>query len=260
MRRVAYLVAVAALLALAPAAFAGSADTKHLEERITKIEQSLADLKSAWLQQGAEIANKMAMVEQVLQDQNSFRGSVDAISQQQQLLFDQFKKYIDEFESRLQTMEQKMALGAVDENPDAEASAVLPVGGKTGLYQEALNTVRDRRYTEAVGLFRNFVMTAPQHALADRAQFWVGECYYAMGEYQSAIDAYNMLLTKFPESTKTAVALFRKANAYAELGKMHEAQQTFRDLIAKAPNSKEAQHAGAQLQAIVNATAERVAP
>ncbi len=249
-------------------------DMKQVNERMKVIEQSLADLQAAWRQQGADVASRMSAVDQIREDWNAFQGTVDAISQQQQLLFDQLRKYIDEFEARLQKIEERVALGTVEDTTD-EAIATAPVAPEatatptaeavaakspTNAYQEGLNTVRDRRYPEAVELFRNFLRTNAQHALAEKAQFWIAECYYAMGDFKQAVDEYNIHIMRYPNSGKLAASLFRKANAFAELGKMHEAQQTFRDLIAKAPNSKEAKHASNQLQAIMNATAVRTTP
>lgn len=247
---------------------ATDAQVRKLKSDMAQLQQQMTDLQAAQRQQGADIAQKMAAIEQMQADWSGFQGNVDAISQQQQLLLDQLRKFIDEFDARLQAVEQ----GAQQNAGPSSSVPFLPSAPKqtsdagvnstsadTKLYQTALNEVRGHNYSAAITKFRNLLRQHSASPLADGAQYWIAECYFAQGKYRRAIQEYQDVLNYHPNSSKGPSALLKQGAAYVELGLIDEAKAQLKLLIARAPHSNEAKRAKTHLRTLArrDATATR---
>lgn len=125
---------------------------------------------------------------------------------------------------------------------NVQARAEEPAGGDAQkLYEDATTLFKNRKYREAREKFGLFLKQHPKNELADNAQFWVGETYYAEKDYEGAILAYETLLKSYPGSRKTSGALLKQGMAFAELDDRKTAKVIFQKLIDKSPDSKEAQ-------------------
>lgn len=58
-------------------------------------------------------------------------------------------------------------------------------------YQDALDDFYTRRYESAIKKFRELLRRNDQHSLADNCQYWIGEGYYAKGEYYQAVAEFQ---------------------------------------------------------------------
>ena len=117
-----------------------------------------------------------------------------------------------------------------------------PAGGDAQkLYEDASALFKNKKYREAREKFGLFLKQHPKNELADNAQFWIGETYYAEKDFEGAILAYETLLKSYPNSRKTAGALLKQGMAFAELDDRKTAKVIFQKLIDKLPDSKEAQ-------------------
>lgn len=261
------------LVAITTNVVAADYKVKQLEQQVVYLGQVVKDLQDAWRQQGADIAQKMAAVDEIRGNWNSFQGTVDAISQQQQILLDSFRKYIDEFDGRLRSLEEKFsgrqaeltesaAPNVTEDGPVVTVPVLAAPAANAGLdtYESALAAVRNRNYEAAITQFKHFLTFAANHELAESAEFWIAECLYALGQYEQAVTQYQQMVTRYPQSDKLASALFKQAQAYAALGNTEQSAQQLKRVMARVPSSPEAKHAKTQLRAIEQATraADRV--
>ena len=104
-------------------------------------------------------------------------------------------------------------------------------------YQTALGLFHERRYQEAVTDFEQLLAVNSSHSYADNAQYWIGECYYAMGKYNEAIMAFEKVQS-FPKSNKNDYALFKLGQCYSKLGDSESAKREFQQLIDTYPESE----------------------
>ncbi len=104
-------------------------------------------------------------------------------------------------------------------------------------YQAALDLFHERRYQQAITEFEQLLAVDSSHPYADNAQYWIGECYYAMGKYNEAIMAFEKVLS-FPKSNKNDYALFKLGQCYVKLGNMESARREFQQLIDTYPESE----------------------
>jgi len=97
-------------------------------------------------------------------------------------------------------------------------------------YNDALSMFHNREYSNAISEFEQLLSTDMNHSYADNAQYWIGECYYALGRYQEAVMAFEKVFT-FPQSNKNDWAQFKIGQSYFKMGNRERARQEFQQLI-----------------------------
>lgn len=117
------------------------------------------------------------------------------------------------------------------------------------LYEDSLAAVRkEKNYEKGLEGFSRFLSLYPKHELADNAQYWIGEIYYAKKEWEQAIVEFNKAVKLYPHGDKTPSALLKEAYAFEKLGSKAEAETVLNMLIEKYPKSEEAASAKARLK------------
>lgn len=104
-------------------------------------------------------------------------------------------------------------------------------------YQDALNQFKARSYTAAVSSFSELLLSEPNVTLSDNCQYWIGECYYGLANYNQAITEFEKVLS-FPNSNKSDDAQLKLGLCYLKLGDKNQARAEFDRLLAIHPNSE----------------------
>ncbi len=103
-------------------------------------------------------------------------------------------------------------------------------------YDAAMRAFNSRRYREAIPMFEAILDQDMNHSLSDNAQYWIGECYYALGDYRAAILAFEKVFT-FKNSNKNDYAQFKLGMCYYKLNERERARQEFQTLVDNYPKS-----------------------
>jgi len=104
-------------------------------------------------------------------------------------------------------------------------------------YLQALSRYQNHDYRTAVALFRELIAENDQHELADNAQYWIGECFYALKQYDQAIIEFGKVAA-FPLSNKDDDAQYKIALCYLASGAAVQARRELQKLIDRFPNSE----------------------
>jgi tol-pal system protein YbgF len=116
-------------------------------------------------------------------------------------------------------------------------------------YRLGLRAMQERQYDRAIQQFRAFQRKFPDSAMADDAQYWIGEIYFLQKDYNRAILEFNDVL-KYRRGDRVPAALLRQAQAFLEIGDRTDARLILQKLINDHPKSEQAQEARAQLQTL----------
>ena len=119
-------------------------------------------------------------------------------------------------------------------------------------YQRSLQLYRDNQSEQAINGFRDFLRGNPKSPLADNAQYWIGEAYFAQSDYNRSIIEFNEVLLKFPQGDQVPGALLALATAFSTSGDKIDAKLVLQKLISDHPNSEEAQIGRQQLQSLAD--------
>ncbi len=104
-------------------------------------------------------------------------------------------------------------------------------------YNDALNNYFNNDFLEAIQEFRVLIEREPSGAYADNAQYWIGECYYSLEDFESAITEFEKVFA-FTENNKSDHALFKIAISYQQLGRYLKAQEHMERFIREFPDSE----------------------
>jgi len=119
-------------------------------------------------------------------------------------------------------------------------------------YQEALDDFRVRRFDSAVQKFRALLANNDNHPLADNCQYWIGESYYAMGQYYAAAAEFQKVYA-FVSSNKTNDAQLMIGLAFLKSGEKDLARAELNVLMSFEPDSDSARKAQKYLRLLERA-------
>ncbi len=123
----------------------------------------------------------------------------------------------------------------------AAAAAPAPaVAGEKGAYSQALNLVRSGQYQAGRDRFQAFLSTYPQSSLVPNAYYWIGESFYAQGNFNDALAAFKYITTNYPRHHKSPDALLKAGMTYQRLGDVENAKVHYQTLVSTFPRSNAA--------------------
>ncbi len=128
-------------------------------------------------------------------------------------------------------------------------SSMPPISADT-LYQNALRDYTTGNYDLSNQEFSDYINHFPSSDLASNSQFYLGQIFYAQRDYRNAIKAYDLVLSKYPQSIKLASALLKKAEAEENLKERTSAIRDLREVAHRFPGSDESRRARAMLQSM----------
>ena len=117
-------------------------------------------------------------------------------------------------------------------------------------YDEAFILVRQGEYENAISKFSGFMAECENHASAENARYWMGECYYSLGKFLDAIEHFQALLDRFKGSVNSGRALYKIGRCNQELGKNDEAKKIYQRVIDEFPQTLEAEQSKERLKDI----------
>jgi tol-pal system protein YbgF len=114
--------------------------------------------------------------------------------------------------------------------------AALP-GTPRELYAHGFSLMQKQDYVAAAGSFEEFLKKYPDDPLADNARYWLGESFYARGDFSTAAAKFLDAYEQNKASGKAPDALLKLGLSLGKLGKTKEACATFRELSRAQPNA-----------------------
>ena len=123
--------------------------------------------------------------------------------------------------------------------PTFSPAKTAPLLGSTeyDLYQSALRTFNNRSYDKAIELFNDVLKEYPKGEYADNSRYWIGECYYAKGDFASGVASFTHVFD-IKNSSKADDAQFKIGLSYLKMGQPAMAREELRKLIDRYPASE----------------------
>ena len=105
------------------------------------------------------------------------------------------------------------------------------------LYDTAWADYTAGQWELCISGFETYLRQFSRTDLADEAQFYIGECHYADGKNQEAVQAYNQVITNYPRGQSVAPAYYKRGLAFERLGQVDRARESFEAVIKAFPDS-----------------------
>ncbi len=224
-----------------------SAMADPVKDKLDQLENSIKQMQADSVSRNEKVAAALSTVEQIKQDFASIKGTIEAnghMIQQMQTENDRLRR---DMSDRLLAIEERLQI--YDVQVSKAVNKVLPQGSNEAeSYQKGLDLVHNGDFLTAVSSFRSFLKAYPKSEMASNAQYWIGECYYAMKDYQKSIKEFQAVVDKYPRSDKVWGAQLKQGYCFAELGMADDAKMFLNKVIKDKPNSDEALRAKERLE------------
>jgi TolA-binding protein len=250
------------LLTIAGASAA--ADKPNLDNQIKELQRDVAQLQEMVKTQQASLEQRLAALTAQLQGVEASVEKVNAsvatiakaISQVGPVLEAQGGR-IERAGEALSTLQQavadltaadnRMQTQMVDVNNAVKALAATPVAppgsdkpSAADLINNAQGDQSGGKWQLALAEYGDYLKYYGDTPMANVAQFQIGVLHYQLKEYDAAVEAFDILVQKYPESTKAADALLLKRKSLQAQGKSAEAAEACRELRQRFANSEQA--------------------
>lgn len=123
-----------------------------------------------------------------------------------------------------------------------ESVSLAPDAGEApeALYERSNESLLRRQFADAEAGFGTFLNKYPDHSLAGSAQFWLGETYFAQGEFKRAAQNFLQGYKTYPKSRRAADSLLKLGISLSRLGQADQACAAYAAVSAEYPKAVEA--------------------
>jgi tol-pal system protein YbgF len=192
----------------------------RLDKRVETTQQSVQSSRASSDTRLTELTQRIDVLEGKLEESG--------------VRFTQLSQKVDTVKQKLTSADSaRVAAGLAPRDtsgvPDPEAA-----------YQAAYSDIAAGRYDLAREAFRVYLKHFADTEVSDNAQYWIGECLYATGDFHSAIAEFQRVVDRYPKGDKVPAALFKIGVSNARLRQNDEAKRYFRSVVQKYPKSPEA--------------------
>lgn len=117
------------------------------------------------------------------------------------------------------------------------APALVPGASPQRVYDTAWADYTSGQWELAIEGFIAYLRMFPRSVLADDAQFYIGETYFAQDRFDDAIEAYERVLLNHPDGDVIPQASYKRGLALDNLGETARARQAFELVVENHPES-----------------------
>jgi len=226
-----------------------------LDARITRIERIVANQVEA-----------AQHLDEVQSNVRQLRGRLEELEHSNEALAKQQRDLYADLDKRLAAAGGAAAGGAAAGSASGETAAVggaatpgaaagaaagnAPSSVEQAVYTQAFDALKAGSYSVAITGFKDFLGTYPASALAENAQYWLGEAYYVNHDYEAAAGAFRAVLKKWPDSRKAPDALLKLGYTQYAQKQYAAARATLTEVTRKYPGSDSAKLAADRLRRV----------
>lgn len=215
----------------------------ELEGRLELIERKLDNQGLVQLTQ--QVGSLERRSDQLQGEAETLRHDAEDTATRQRQLYADLDARLQSLEGGLQA---RGGRGVLDGGSLAPGQLPVPGGSDRDNYQVAFELLKEERYDLAATAFRQFLIAFPDSQLADNAQYWLAESYYASDKFVLALKDFEVVISGHPRSRKVPDALLKMGYCNYNLKRWEAARATLTRVRADYPETTAARLAGQYLK------------
>lgn len=197
---------------------------KQLEEQVTKVKALVDEATKVVTRNSADVG---LTVQQLQRDLGALQGRVDDLQHTAEAVGKQFQDFRAKSDTQLEKLTNTMTTSKTPPTPDTPDAH----------WSEAEKRLQAAQWADARRLYESFVARYATDARAAKAQFNIGEAYYAEKRWANAIGAYTKVVDNFNKSEVVPDAMFKNGKAFKELKYCSDAKVYFQELLKRYPKT-----------------------
>ncbi len=194
--------------------------------------RAILELRKSVSASQAAILDLQNQLDKQKSENAQLRGQIESLQKQSDDLNNNQKSFYQDLDARVSRLEPQ--------NVEVEGVTGIVQAGEKSSYDEALKSFQAGQIKNADSEFTSFIRKYPSSPYLPLALYWSGNTKYALKDYKAAITQLQGLISRYPGHQRVPAAILTMANANLESGKKAVAKKLFTDLIAKYPDSDEA--------------------
>ena len=188
-------------------------------------------------------ADNMGLSEDMFVQVQNEVGRLEKVLEKRSQAVDSLRRIIENKNARIQELEARVAQAKSSSgyqasySPPAASSASsgyassAPAGSPFMVaYHAARQQFENFDYTGAIESFERLLAEYPNHSMADNCQYWIGECYYGLKQYQKAILEFQKVFA-YAQADKHDDAQLMIGLCYVKLGQPDRARAEFETFL-----------------------------
>ncbi|MCE5251596.1 tol-pal system protein YbgF [bacterium] len=220
----------------------------QLDESVQKQQKNLKDAVEQVDRNASEIRNTTIALEDIQKRLTEIENKLNSSATSENTQVQEMKENLAFLNDQVLRIDNSLRTSRPATTPKPKAPSAFKPGGfqVTQAYEAARTEYEARRYESAISGFNEVLTVTPNSNLADNAQYWIGECYYSIGNFEKALDAFTKVFN-YPESNKLPDAHYKVAKTYLKLGKTDAAKEEYKTVIQNYPGTNAAEYARSEL-------------
>lgn len=215
-----------------------------------------------------ELDRRLASIERVMQNQSlvelsqqvdslerrtaELQGSAETLAYDANVTGERQRELYADLDDRIQSLESKLtarsAVNVLNGGTLAPGELPVPSGSDRDNYQAAFELLKEERYDMAATAFSQYLVTFPDSELADNAQYWLAESFYAANQFDKALKSFEVVIKQYPQSRKVPDALLKIGYCNYSLKRWDVARATLSKVQTDYPETTAARLAGQYLK------------
>jgi tol-pal system protein YbgF len=157
---------------------------------------------------------------------------------------------IDDLEAKVKLLSAVTSTLTTTQTPTAAEKAGSKTIEPSEAYRQAKSDYDKGNFDLALAGFQNYLAQFPSASQADNAQYWVGECHYALKDWNKAVEAFGKVVKNHPKSDKVPGAKLKIGLSYLNEKNPAKAKEYLHRVIKEHPGTNEAEIAKDRLAKI----------
>jgi tol-pal system protein YbgF len=215
--------------------------TARTEDRLTVLEKSQKDLTAEVLELRRKVADQIELLRAGKAASEAHLREIDRGLQVLAQRVDESGELYRELKDSLRYPASPAPGAAAD---SVSASATTP----RAVYDAAYQDLTRGNHGLAIMGFQEVISKFAGSELADNAQYWIGESYYAQKDFKHALQEFQKTIDTYPKGDKVPAALLKVGLCQQQLGDKGAARAAYQMLMEKYPQSEEARLARTKQQ------------
>jgi tol-pal system protein YbgF len=217
--------------------------------KLTELEHRLATVERIVDNQSlAEMTQQLDALERRV---DQMQGVAETLEHDAGSTADRQRQLYADLDSRIQDLESTLSArgsaSVLEGGTLPPGQLPVPGGSDRDNYQVAFELLKEERYEMAATAFQQFLVAFPDSELADNAQYWLAESYYASDKFEQALTDFEVVINNYPRSRKVPDALLKMGYCNYSLRRWDAARVTLSRVQADYPETTAARLAGQYL-------------
>src|SRR5215831_14813821 len=220
--------------------------TQRVNQLQTTVDRDNALIKGLMEKMADQVNTLAGGMQKINQTVDGLKNQDDSSTKEMRTILTNLNSAMSDLQDGMQSVRSQV--NSLSQQMTSMKTTSQPLERPDDLWRGAYADYSAGNWDLAVGDLQDFLTKNPTDARAPQAHLLIGESLAAQKKYDQALNEYDIVLQKYSDSDTSKTALLHKGYALADTNQTPQAISTLKDVVAKYPNTPEANAATEKLK------------